>query len=175
MHYSLGTRRSGQARVVGKQRDLGSVSQAGLGQDVGHVRLDGGHAHQEGGGDLGVRLALGDGPDDFALPRAQVLKLPERLLPGILLHHGAAHQPTGHGGGEDRGTVGGASFSRKPLAPARSAPSTFSSASNVVRTMTSGGWVMLRSRRVALIPSTRGIRRSISTTSGRCFATAPCT
>jgi hypothetical protein len=37
-----------QAGVVGEQCDLGSAGQAGLGQDVGHVRLDGGHAYPMG-------------------------------------------------------------------------------------------------------------------------------
>jgi hypothetical protein len=38
--------------------------------------------------------------------------------------------------------------------------------------MTSGGLGRLRSRRVAMIPLTRGIRRSISTTSTPCLSTA---
>jgi hypothetical protein len=36
-------------------------------------------------------------------------------------------------------SAGGVSFSRKPLAPARSAPNTYSSSPNVVSTITFGG------------------------------------
>ncbi len=62
----------------------------------------------------------------------------------------------------------GASLSRKPLAPARSASTTYSSRSKVVSTSTFAGPscpgpVICR---VASTPSIRGIRMSISTTSG---------
>ncbi|CAM5292462.1 hypothetical protein SGRI78S_00364 [Streptomyces griseus subsp. griseus] len=65
-------------------------------------------------------------------------------------------------------SAAGASFSRKPLAPARNASTTYSSRSKVVSTSTFAGpsfpgpviW------RVASTPSIRGIRMSISTTSG---------
>ena len=67
-------------------------------------------------------------------------------------------------------SAGSVSLSTKPLAPARSAATTYSSAANVVRTRTftsadSGLEVMCR---VASMPSMPGIRMSISTTSGRC-------
>ena len=63
-------RRSAEAGVVGEQRNLGPVPQAQLGQDVGDVRLDGGHAHVEPGSDLGVGVTVGDGEDDVVLARA---------------------------------------------------------------------------------------------------------
>jgi hypothetical protein len=60
---------------------------------------------------------------------------------------------------------GGVSFSRNPLAPPRRASNTYSSRSNVVRisTLAVPSRVI---RRVASIPSTRGMRMSMSTTSG---------
>jgi hypothetical protein len=64
---------------------------------------------------------------------------------------------------------GGTSLSRKPLAPARSADSTYSSRSKVVRISTrTGSWTPSpASRRVASIPSMPGMRTSIRTTSAR--------
>ena len=64
-------------------------------------------------------------------------------------------------------SAGGASFSRKPLAPALSPAKTYSSRSKVVRMMTllSGPAAVMAA--VAAIPSMPGIRTSISTTSGR--------
>jgi len=64
---------------------------------------------------------------------------------------------------------GGVSFSKNPLAPARSASTTYSSASKVVTTSTrtpvsAGSDVICR---VASMPSSTGILMSISTTSGR--------
>ena len=64
-------------------------------------------------------------------------------------------------------SAGGVSFSRNPLAPARSAPNTYSSRWKVVSTITCGGSGSAAIRPVAVIPSTPGIRTSISTTSGR--------
>ena len=60
------------------------------------------------------------------------------------------------------------SLSRKPLAPARSASYTHSLRSKVVSTSTRGGSGVASTWRVAASPSTRGIRTSMSTTSGRC-------
>src|SRR5262249_4100876 len=63
---------------------------------------------------------------------------------------------------------GSTSLTRKPLAPARSAPKTCSSSSNVVRTttLTPLSWGSAEIRLVAGMPSTSGMRRAISTTSG---------
>ena len=58
----------------------------------------------------------------------------------------------------------GASLSRKPLAPARSAPNTTSSRSNVVSTSTREAGQDWAIRSVAWMPSSCGIRTSISTT-----------
>ena len=65
------------------------------------------------------------------------------------------------------------SLSRKPLAPADKAAYTYSSRSNVVKMMirvpaAPAATICL----VASMPSSRGIRMSISTTSGRCWSTA---
>ena len=64
---------------------------------------------------------------------------------------------------------GPASFSRKPVAPANSAPCTYSSRSKVVITTTATGSSTPgpASRRVASTPSRTGIRMSIRHTSGR--------
>ena len=83
-------------------------------------------------------------------------------------------------GGEHRVAVGhrlarrrraparGTSLVRKPLAPARSASTMYSSRPNVVRTRTR--W--RGSRRVASMPSMPGMRMSIRITSGRCCSAA---
>ena len=66
-----------------------------------------------------------------------------------------------------RSCSSGASLSRNPLAPARSASNTYSSRSKVVSTRTRGAArrrAMIR--RVASMPSTLGMRTSMSTTSG---------
>ena len=59
-------------------------------------------------------------------------------------------------------------FTRNPAAPARSARSTYWSASKVVSTTTTGGESSLLIRSIAVIPSTPGMRRSMSTTSAGC-------
>ncbi len=63
---------------------------------------------------------------------------------------------------------GSASFSKKPPAPAESASYTYSSRSNVVRmsTCTLASAPFERMARVASMPLTRGMRMSMSTTSG---------
>jgi hypothetical protein len=63
---------------------------------------------------------------------------------------------------------GGASLSRKPAAPARRAPKTYSSRSKVVNTSTGGGGSIPAavSRAVASTPFVPGMRMSIRTTSG---------
>ena len=65
--------------------------------------------------------------------------------------------------------VGGASLSRKPMAPFSRAPNTYSSRSNVVMTTTGIGSVASgpASVAVAVMPSPAGILTSMSTTSGR--------
>jgi hypothetical protein len=63
-------------------------------------------------------------------------------------------------------SAGGVSFSRNPLAPARSAPNTYSSRWKVVSTITFGGVSNEAIRSVAVIPFTSGMRTSMSTTSG---------
>jgi hypothetical protein len=75
----------------------------------------------------------------------------------------------------DSNCSSGASFSRNPLAPTRSAANTYSSRSKVVSTSTRGASARSEICRVASMPSTRGMRTSINTTSGfsvRAVATA---
>ncbi len=68
---------------------------------------------------------------------------------------------------------GRTSLRRNPLAPARSASTTYSSMSNVVSMRTRDRQPgSARMRRVASIPSTPGIRTSMSTMSGRVDATS---
>jgi len=69
-------------------------------------------------------------------------------------------------------SAGGRSLSRKPLAPARSARYTNSSAPNVVSMTTRVPGLSTMMRRVASIPSTRGILMSITATSGLVRAAA---
>ena len=52
--------RAARAAFVGEDHGLHTVSKAELGEDVGHVGLDGRLAEEQGGGDLGVGEALGD-------------------------------------------------------------------------------------------------------------------
>jgi hypothetical protein len=68
-----------------------------------------------------------------------------------------------------RRSAGGVSFRRNPLAPARRAANTYSSRSKVVRITTFTGSTASgpARRRVASMPSQRGMRTSISTTSAR--------
>ncbi len=63
-------------------------------------------------------------------------------------------------------SAGGVSLTRNPLAPARSALITCSSAWNVVSTITWGGAASRRKAVVAVMPSISAIRMSIRTTSG---------
>ena len=69
-------------------------------------------------------------------------------------------------------SAGEVSFTRNPSAPAARASSTWSSVSNVVSTMMCGACGCSAIRRVASIPLMRGMRTSISTTSGSNVRTA---
>jgi hypothetical protein len=66
-------------------------------------------------------------------------------------------------------SAGGASLSRNPLAPARSASQTYSSTLKVVTMSTIAGVSTSRPAicRLASMPSSTGIRMSMTTTSGR--------
>ncbi len=64
------------------------------------------------------------------------------------------------------------SLTRKPLAPARSEPYTYSSSSNVVSIRTCTSLVSAVICRVASMPSMSGMRMSITTTSGRASSTS---
>ena len=75
-------------------------------------------------------------------------------------------RPRGRSGRRRRAARGGAVLSRKPDAPARNASTTYSSRSNVVSISTRGGAELRDQPPVASMPSSTGIRMSISTTSG---------
>ena len=63
-------------------------------------------------------------------------------------------------------------MSTNPAAPASSTSHSTSSSSNVVSTSTGGASALAARLRVAVTPSTRRMRMSISTRSGRCRSTA---
>jgi ABC-2 type transport system permease protein len=65
---------------MGQQRDLRPVAQPGLGQDMGHVRLDRGHAHTgRAAGATGTMLLL-------ALTFFAGLWIPQAQMPAALRH-----------------------------------------------------------------------------------------
>ena len=101
-----------------------------------------------------VRLPLGErrevaarGPARHEPPSAANRAMSRRITAGDRIGSPAATRRTA-----STIRAGGVSLSRKPLAPARSARSTFSSASKVVSTITSGGSGRRRSAAVALMP-----------------------
>ena len=173
--------RSDQAGVVDADRDLDAVGDLQLVEEPGHVCLHGGHGQVElarrsrrcsgRGRPRGRRRARGRSVRRAGALRPRPGRRPRR--------RGAA----GSGSGSPRATAsgrprpqrgwpsricgGGVSLSRNPSAPAASASTTYSSASNVVSTITRGGSGRACSARVASSPSTPGIRMSMSTTSGR--------
>ena len=140
-------------------------------------------AEEERFGDLGVGPAPRQEGQDLDLARRQSASAGAGSAgadrpPGELLDEAPrdarSEQRLAGGDDADRGDAvasAGASLSRKPLAPARSASKTYSSRSNVVRISTRvDPPPPSRRRRVASIPSRSGMRTSISTTSGRSAA-----
>src|SRR5690606_34175661 len=121
------------------------------GAELGHRPIEVGLRRQRADVQLGADLLVGEAPRREAhrlpLPLGQRLEAlgPDRLLAtagGELLDHAPRHR-----GGEEALTRGDGttarwrssasrSLRRKPLAPARSAPNTYSSASKVVSTST---------------------------------------
>ena len=65
--------RCSQAVLVGVDDRLRAVADAGLGEDVVDVALDGRGAHHERVGDLGVRAARGDQREHLGLARGEVV------------------------------------------------------------------------------------------------------
>src|SRR5215211_9426852 len=63
-----------QTAFVGEHHKLGAVTQAELGEDARHVRLDGRRADEELAGDLGVARPAGDGHHHLALPVGEALE-----------------------------------------------------------------------------------------------------
>src|SRR3954447_6008580 len=92
-----------QPGLVGQHDRLGAVPQLQLLQQPGHVGLHRGVADEELAPDLGVRVALGDQPEDVHLARSQVRHRPRRLLvrAGELRDH-----PPGHRRRQQRVTAG---------------------------------------------------------------------
>ena len=138
---------------------LRAVPRVELREQPADVRLRGRVRHEELLGDLGVRQAARDGAEHLALA------LGERVEAGVRLGVAAAPAAATNCSISRRVTFGASSaspsattrtaassssgsvsFSRNPLAPARSASNTYSSRSNVVRMST----------RVAAVASSRG-------------------
>ena len=165
-------------------RDLDAVGGVELGQDPRHMCFDSRHTHEEFGGDLGVGLAGADGHGDLELAFAELGQSSASRSRSIDAGGAGEVSATcrmscavtlGDRIGSPSTTrctastivAGGVSLRRKPLAPSRSAATTYSSASNVVSTITAGPSSAAASCLVASIPSIFGIRMSMSTTSGR--------
>ncbi len=120
------------AGLVGQDDGLDPVAQAELGQQVAHVRFDGGLADDEVGGYLGVGEAAGEPQQDVVFPGGQRGQ-PGRCGPRVGGRAGeGVDQPDRDRRREQRVSRGGvltaairscrgASLSRNPLAPARSA------------------------------------------------------
>ena len=75
------------------------VPQMQLGEDAGHVGLDGGLAEEEPLGDLGVGQAAGDQPEHFGLTVGQLAELGWALA-GKLAADELLQEPPGDGGRE---------------------------------------------------------------------------
>ena len=63
-----------QPALVREDHQLGAVAQAELGEDAGHVRLDGRRSDEQALGDLGVAGPPGDGDHHLALPVGESLE-----------------------------------------------------------------------------------------------------
>ena len=139
-----------EAALVGKHDELDPVPDAELHEDPPDMSLDGRFAEVQLPAYLGVGQAAHDQSHDLAFP------VGEQVEPGRRGHVGdfrpggePVKQAPGDGGASSASpavttrmpammSAGGASLSRKPLAPADSAPATYSSRSKVVSTMTLG-------------------------------------
>jgi hypothetical protein len=153
---------------VGEDGELNAVAEGEFVEEFGDVGLDGGFAESEMGGDLGVGQALatarrtsvsrgvswsrmcGDSGVGLAgrctVTRRRVTAASSRTSPSATARTAAMSERRG------------VSLSRKPLAPARSALRTASSRSKVVSARTWQCGTAARTRRVASMPSSRGIR-----------------
>jgi hypothetical protein len=121
------------------------------------VRLDRCLGEEQPFRDLGVGEAADELDQDLAFSCGELVELGVRGA-ACLLRVGELMARTN--------SDGRASFRMKPLAPIRSAPKAYSSRSKVVRIrMRERGSVAMIAR-VASMPSTPGIRTSITTTSG---------
>ena len=76
--------------VLEQQRYLDPVVGAEFGQQPGHVCLDGGHAHVQLSGDVGVGVPLGDGGGDLVFAGGEC----GEPAPGVLLPGGAPTSTT---------------------------------------------------------------------------------
>lgn len=157
---------------------LHPVAEVELGEDAGHVRLDVSwlstsvaaislldrpSAIRRSTSSSRVDSGTSSGVPGTGLIRSAYRPTSRRVTSGASSPHPVAtvRMPCSS-------CAGGASLSRNPLAPARNASYTYSSRLNVVTTRTLAGFAtpVPANSRVASMPSSTGIRTSITTTSG---------
>ena len=161
-----------EAGLVREHDGLGPVAEPQLVEHAADVRLDRGLGDEQRTGDLCVRQAPGHEDEHLALALGELVELGPAWAPGLALANSSIRRRVTDGASSASpaattrtaatSSSEGRSFSRNPLAPARSASYTYSSRSNVVRMSTRAGRLSAASRRVASIPSIVGIRTSIS-------------
>ena len=171
-------RRADEPDLVGRDHGLDAVAQAELDEHVADVGLHRRLADDEAVGDLGVgrpratssRTCRSRGVRT-SRARPPAAGRGRRRAKSSISRRRRRRRQQGVAGGHDldrpSSSARGASLSRKPLAPARSASNTYSSRSNVVRTMTRGasvaprsGWPRCRRATASARPSARRRGRS---------------
>ena len=172
------------AGVVGEQPGLGAVGAAELVEHPGHVALDGRLRQVQAGrrsgrwrgprpGRRAPRARARSATRPAAVPAGGSTR---RSADAATSRRAAAGDSTMFPSAATRtspiSSSGGVDLTRNPAAPARSARSTYWSASKVVSATTTGGSGSSLIRSIAVSPSTPGMRRSMSTTSGRSRRTA---
>jgi hypothetical protein len=70
-----------ESAFVGEYHGLDPVPELQLGQDAGHVRLDGRFAQEQRGADLGVGAAVRDQGENLQFPRVSVSRPAGLLAP----------------------------------------------------------------------------------------------
>ena len=173
-------RSSGEPVRVGVVDRLGAVAGADLGEHVVDVGLDRRLADDERRRDLAVRQPGGDQREDLGLARGELVGQARRRAMAAAGRRrwrrraGRSGRPgrAPPGGRRRRGWRGRSRRCRRPWSDSRARPRWSASrieASSawVVSTTISVSGCAARIRRVASTPSTPGMRRSISTTSGR--------
>jgi hypothetical protein len=92
-----------QASGQGQAGQVGTAAAAGLVPDPVQVRADRAGANVQLGGDLGVGTALGNQPDQFPLPGAELPRVRHRLLRRSRV-------------GEQQGLLGGSGYAHRRAA-----------------------------------------------------------